>query len=155
MVARALGRYEHGPWGVQFNSEARNVGDTWSASLDLIREVRSDFARDQESENPIYENPEVARAGGAAEYTLVSQKKERARTLMEISYEMWGEIFVSYQSEVLGPDKYKDVIDDRGTIWVDADTGWPVRGTVVRRVETWGPDVRPVHEYTTIIERID
>jgi len=153
MTARALGRYGFGFMDTQFPKGKREVGDTWHAPSDLAREDKADLAPSDSSDD-FYKSSSLQEAGKAAEFRLVKVERQGERVLGEISYYASGTVKVEYDSAVIGKDILSDLITVKGTIWIDMETGWPIKSTIVRREESSSSEGKIVTEYTTTSKKL-
>ena|GEM_PF-6955742 len=154
MVARALGREEYGFLDIDFPRERIGLGGTWITTNDLDKDSMFVPSPEHESGHDLYSSSKTIEKDGEAHYLLKSVKQEKDGFMGEITYRSSRVLDKSYESEMLGDSQWQERIVESGTIWVDLETGWPVRSSIVRRIEAEYKDGLIIDEYSTLIERI-
>ena len=153
MVAKTLGRYEHGFLGIRFPEERLAIGDTWQIPNDLAKEYKHNFAVTSDGPDPLYKNFDVKQVGGEANFKLVKIGQQGGIQVAEISYSSSGTVTVSFESDIIEGGTTKEKVSESGTIVVDLATGWALTADITKRTERTWKDTTSIDQSTTAVRR--
>ena len=153
-VARSLGRYEPGFLDYRFQKEQVAIGSEWKFEHDLAKESRTNLSRDGESGTSIDEEFNIRQIGGEANYKLVRVDKIGNASVAEIEFHAKGDVITKIKSKIFGSSDTKESITEKGTYWINLDTGWPEKSRIVRTVETTWRNEKSTRVTTTITAKL-
>jgi hypothetical protein len=144
---KAVGLYEVGFFAAKFPAKAVRVGERWKVPFVLAQESRK-------PPSDIYEKITVKQTGGEIVFTLEAVATEPKLRIARIGYISKGQASISVISKALVDGKSIEDVNERGTIWIDIASGWPIRAKLSRVVTTRWDGQTSVEKSTTDVKRV-
>ncbi len=154
MALRAIGLFEHGFLDTMLPDENVEPGSRWRRSIDYSEEATSSDSLDTELNPATKKSSKFDQTGTEAEYKLVKIESINGVQIAEIAYNSSGVVDIDLKNPMMGDSKYQQRITEKGTIKLDAKTGWPIEVKIVKTIDTNHATVPSIEEYTTHVKRI-
>lgn len=154
IALKAFGEFEHGFLDTMLPDDKIEAGAKWFRDVDFAEEAKLSDANAAELFPNIKRSIRFDQTGPKAEYTLVKIESVGGRKIAEISYNSSGTVKVDSQHSLTGDMRYQQDFTEKGTIKLDAKTGWPLEFKMVRTVDTQSETNPSIEESTTIVKRI-
>jgi hypothetical protein len=149
MAYRALGMMEYGFMDVRYPEAPLGVGATWRMPIYVFGHEEGSGLSSEKVSREAYEKE----LDGVAEYELASIEIRSGRTVAEVLFTCSAEEI--NDEAVTGSPSHTIIVEDRGTIWIDLQDGWPVKSEIVRTVTVKSRDRVDKARVTTSAERLD